>query len=266
MSGYKYFWTCPNCGTSLQLKMRVTQTKRKCPHCGILVTPQEIDRQQQELNRQKRNSALLILGLIWILFILCAIPTMIPADKIIELLIGIIVIAGIAFVVYVGYKILRRISNTERTFEADETSDAKKAEFLSSPDFQLVRDFVQSGIIYEVGSFEKLHQLTQNKGWNFTPEQFEDIVTEETDAYSTAEQSIQIADEIRARNPSNREAYLRAYIEFSHPHENDYLHVLANFLKISEHEYPKLRDELTSLSKTYDLDEFERRLRDQSDS
>jgi hypothetical protein len=28
--------------------MRVTQTKRKCPHCGVLVTPQEIDRQTTE--------------------------------------------------------------------------------------------------------------------------------------------------------------------------------------------------------------------------
>ena len=45
MAGYKYDWKCPSCGTSLQLKMRVTQTKRKCPHCGHPVTPEEIDRQ-----------------------------------------------------------------------------------------------------------------------------------------------------------------------------------------------------------------------------
>ncbi len=243
--------------------MRVTQTKRKCPHCGFLVTPKEIDRQKLELDRQKRYIAVagfIVLMLFWFIFT-------IPPGAIIKLLIGIIVIAVIAFVVYVGYKVfVKGTSNTKGTSDVDETSDAKKAEFLSSPDFQLVRDFVQSGIIYEVGSFEKLHKLVQNKGWNFTPEQFEDIVTEETDAHSTAEQSIQIADEIRAKNPDNREAYLRAYVEFSHPHENDYLHVIASFLKIPEHEYPKLRDELTSLSKTYDLDEFERRLRDQSGS
>lgn len=29
--------------------MRVTQTKRKCPHCGFLVTPEEIDRQNSAL-------------------------------------------------------------------------------------------------------------------------------------------------------------------------------------------------------------------------
>jgi predicted RNA-binding Zn-ribbon protein involved in translation (DUF1610 family) len=51
MAGYKYFWKCPSCGTELQLKMRVTQTKRKCPHCGELVTPQEIDRQDAARRR-----------------------------------------------------------------------------------------------------------------------------------------------------------------------------------------------------------------------
>lgn len=43
MAGYKYDWKCPNCGTQLQLKMRVTQTKRKCPHCGNPVTAEDID-------------------------------------------------------------------------------------------------------------------------------------------------------------------------------------------------------------------------------
>jgi hypothetical protein len=32
--------------------MRVTQTKRKCPHCGTLVTPQDIDRYTAEKKRQ----------------------------------------------------------------------------------------------------------------------------------------------------------------------------------------------------------------------
>ncbi len=45
MAGFKYDWKCPSCGTALQLKMRVTQTKRKCPHCGHPITPEEIDRQ-----------------------------------------------------------------------------------------------------------------------------------------------------------------------------------------------------------------------------
>jgi hypothetical protein len=46
MAGYKYHYRCPNCGTQLQLKMRVTQTKRRCPHCATPITPQEIDRQK----------------------------------------------------------------------------------------------------------------------------------------------------------------------------------------------------------------------------
>jgi predicted RNA-binding Zn-ribbon protein involved in translation (DUF1610 family) len=51
MAGYKYFWQCPSCSTSLELKMRVTQTKRKCPHCGHAITPEEIDRQEAERNK-----------------------------------------------------------------------------------------------------------------------------------------------------------------------------------------------------------------------
>ncbi len=56
MAGYKFGWKCPNCGTELQLKMRETQTKRKCPHCGKTVTPVEIDRQTAE----KKKAELMI--------------------------------------------------------------------------------------------------------------------------------------------------------------------------------------------------------------
>jgi hypothetical protein len=45
MGGYKCEYQCPSCGTALELRMRVTQTKRKCPHCGTPITPEEIDRQ-----------------------------------------------------------------------------------------------------------------------------------------------------------------------------------------------------------------------------
>jgi DNA-directed RNA polymerase subunit M/transcription elongation factor TFIIS len=55
MAGYKYIYVCPKCKTYLELKMRVTQTKRKCPQCGTPITPQEIDRQTRE--RNKRNEA-----------------------------------------------------------------------------------------------------------------------------------------------------------------------------------------------------------------
>jgi hypothetical protein len=45
---YKYHWACPKCATRLELKMRVTQTKRKCPHCGHPITPEDIDLQEAE--------------------------------------------------------------------------------------------------------------------------------------------------------------------------------------------------------------------------
>ena len=43
-----FSYTCPDCGTQLRLRMRVTQTKRRCPHCGTPVTPAVIDQQQRE--------------------------------------------------------------------------------------------------------------------------------------------------------------------------------------------------------------------------
>jgi len=53
MAGFQYFWTCPSCGTELELRKRVTQTKRRCPHCGDPVTFQEIDRQGVERGHQE---------------------------------------------------------------------------------------------------------------------------------------------------------------------------------------------------------------------
>ena len=60
MAKYKYEYLCPVCFTQLELKMRVTQTKRKCPQCGTLITPEEIDRQRM----RKMMGCLGCLGLI----------------------------------------------------------------------------------------------------------------------------------------------------------------------------------------------------------
>jgi uncharacterized Zn finger protein len=68
MAGYKYFWRCPNCGTSLELKMRVTQTKRKCPECGTLVTPEEIDRQREAM---QTTMTIVLIALFFVAILLC---------------------------------------------------------------------------------------------------------------------------------------------------------------------------------------------------
>ena len=39
----RYYWICPQCGTKLSLNKRVTQTKRRCPHCGTPITVVDID-------------------------------------------------------------------------------------------------------------------------------------------------------------------------------------------------------------------------------
>ena len=67
MGGQRYDYRCPNCGTQLELRMRVTQTKRKCPHCGSPITPEEIDRQQAEMQKRMEEGCS---GCIW----LCCIP------------------------------------------------------------------------------------------------------------------------------------------------------------------------------------------------
>jgi len=64
---YKYEYRCPECGTQLELKMRVTQTRRKCPHCGKPITPQEIDRQAAEKQWQQIMGYLGCLGLLVVL-------------------------------------------------------------------------------------------------------------------------------------------------------------------------------------------------------
>jgi DNA-directed RNA polymerase subunit RPC12/RpoP len=55
MAKYKYHYECPQCGTQLELKMRVTQTKRRCPRCGTPITPEEIDQQEEERRRRLRE-------------------------------------------------------------------------------------------------------------------------------------------------------------------------------------------------------------------
>lgn len=38
-----YIWICPVCETQLELRKRVTVTKRRCPHCNEPITTQAID-------------------------------------------------------------------------------------------------------------------------------------------------------------------------------------------------------------------------------
>lgn len=46
-----FIWCCPSCGTEVELRKRVTVTKRKCSVCGEQITVGEIDRQQGERAR-----------------------------------------------------------------------------------------------------------------------------------------------------------------------------------------------------------------------
>ena len=38
-----YYFDCPDCGTSVELRKRVTVSKRTCSHCGYKITPEGID-------------------------------------------------------------------------------------------------------------------------------------------------------------------------------------------------------------------------------
>ena len=52
----KYYWKCPTCGTSLELRQRVTLTKRRCPECGNPITPGAIDTQGEREKRLDREN------------------------------------------------------------------------------------------------------------------------------------------------------------------------------------------------------------------
>lgn len=46
MATYRY--TCPSCGNSVELRKRVTVTKRHCSYCNTPITTDEIDQQEEE--------------------------------------------------------------------------------------------------------------------------------------------------------------------------------------------------------------------------
>lgn len=49
-----YFYECSVCGTQLNLRTRMTMRLRRCPQCGHLITPEEIDRQKREQRTRQR--------------------------------------------------------------------------------------------------------------------------------------------------------------------------------------------------------------------
>lgn len=84
-----YTWCCPDCGEVHNLRMRVTQTKRKCGNCDLPITTEEIDRQaeQAEMRAQRwaaevaeRRAAesananaqrCIVIGVVAVMFIAC---------------------------------------------------------------------------------------------------------------------------------------------------------------------------------------------------
>lgn len=91
MAKYKYEYQCPSCGTQLELKMRVTQTKRKCPHCGTPITPEEIDSQKAVQEEQQTESLTTCFG--------CAMSGCLIPFGLILCLTGIGAIVGIPLIV-----------------------------------------------------------------------------------------------------------------------------------------------------------------------
>lgn len=52
----KYHYRCPKCFRKYELRKRVTLGKRHCPHCGVEITTEAIDKQK------------MFKWIIWILF------------------------------------------------------------------------------------------------------------------------------------------------------------------------------------------------------
>jgi uncharacterized protein (DUF983 family) len=79
----KYPYRCPECGTEVILRQRVTQTKRKCSYCGIPITTAAIDRQAQEKVKQQAITFLIIIGIaviiayppiVWVTLLIILLP------------------------------------------------------------------------------------------------------------------------------------------------------------------------------------------------
>lgn len=65
-----YYWTCPNCQHRFELRQRVALKQRRCPFCGEMITHQEIDRQQQALNKSSCITSLGCLSIVIVPIIL----------------------------------------------------------------------------------------------------------------------------------------------------------------------------------------------------
>jgi DNA-directed RNA polymerase subunit RPC12/RpoP len=53
--GRTFPFTCPDCSTVIQLKQRVTQSRRSCPGCGFRITTESIDRQLAEWEPERQE-------------------------------------------------------------------------------------------------------------------------------------------------------------------------------------------------------------------
>lgn len=53
--GRTFPFHCPDCGTTVKLRQRVTQTKRTCPGCGFQITVKAIDRQLEEWEAERQR-------------------------------------------------------------------------------------------------------------------------------------------------------------------------------------------------------------------
>ena len=51
----KYHWICPKCKTSLELRQRVTLTKRRCPECGTSIKTEAIITEAERAAREKKD-------------------------------------------------------------------------------------------------------------------------------------------------------------------------------------------------------------------
>lgn len=71
--GRTFPFRCPGCGVTVELRQRVTQTRRTCPGCGFRIDPAAIDRQLDALEPRRRSRGCLG-GILIVVAIAAAIP------------------------------------------------------------------------------------------------------------------------------------------------------------------------------------------------
>jgi putative FmdB family regulatory protein len=93
-----YHYRCPNCGAALELRQRVTQSKRKCPKCQTPIVTEVIDEQKQAQTAAMWRAGCAVPVFVLLLVVIAMGLLRLGTAGIVVLLVGVLVL-GVGFAV-----------------------------------------------------------------------------------------------------------------------------------------------------------------------